>query len=195
MTSAFPDLNLSLYSYVRKEAVLSSQVEGTQSSLSDLLLYENAEIPGVPLDDVQEVSNYVAALNHGLKRLRGGFPLSLRLIREIHEVLLSKGRGSHAQSGEFRKSQNWIGGTRPGNAAYVPPPPNMSWTAWGIWSHSCTTSTTHSPADPSRARSCSVRDDPPVFGWQRTRRQAANHVHAHRKADVASACALPQLVL
>lgn len=123
MTSAFPDLNLFLYSYVRKEAVLSSQIEGTQSSLSDLLLYENAEIPGVPLDDVQEVSSYVAALNHGLKRLRGGFPLSLRLIREIHEVLLSKGRGSHAQPGEFRKSQNWIGGSRPGNAVYVPPPP------------------------------------------------------------------------
>jgi Fic family protein len=123
MTSAFPDLNLFLYSYVRKEAVLSSQIEGTQSSLSDLLLYENAETPGVPLDDVEEVSNYVAALNHGLKRLRGGFPLSLRLIREIHEVLLAKGRGSYAQPGEFRKSQNWIGGTRPGNAAYVPPPP------------------------------------------------------------------------
>jgi Fic family protein len=125
MTSAFPDLNLFLYSYVRKEAVLSSQIEGTQSSLSDLLLYENAEIPGVPLDDVQEVSNYVAALNYGLKRLRGGFPLSLRLIREIHEVLLAKGRGSHAQPGEFRKSQNWIGGSRPGNAVYVPPPPEF----------------------------------------------------------------------
>jgi Fic family protein len=123
MASTFPDLNLFLYSYVRKEAVLSSQIEGTQSSLSDLLLYENAEAPGVPLDDVQEVSNYVAALHHGLKRLRGGFPLSLRLIREIHDVLLKKGRGSHAQPGEFRKSQNWIGGTRPGNAAYVPPPP------------------------------------------------------------------------
>jgi Fic family protein len=123
MTSAFPDLNLFLYSYVRKEAVLSSQIEGTQSSLSDLLLYENAEIPGVPLEDVREVSNYVAALNHGLTRLRGGFPLSLRLIREIHEVLLAKGRGSHARPREFRKSQNWIGGTRPGNAAYVPPPP------------------------------------------------------------------------
>jgi cell filamentation protein, protein adenylyltransferase len=123
LTSAFPDLKLFLYSYVRKEAVLSSQIEGTQSSLSDLVLYENAEPPGVPLDDVQEVSNYVAALNHGLKRLRGGFPLSLRLIREIHDVLLSKGRGSHAQPGEFRRSQNCIGGTRPGNAAYVPPPP------------------------------------------------------------------------
>lgn len=123
MASTFPDVNLLLYSYIRKEAVLSSQIEGTQSSLSDLLLYENAELPGVPLDDVQEVSNYVAALNHGLKRLRGGFPLSLRLIREIHKVLLAKGRGSRAQPGEFRKSQNWIGGTRPGNAAYVPPPP------------------------------------------------------------------------
>ena len=123
MTSALPDLKLFLYSYIRKEAVLSSQIEGTQSSLSDLLLYENAETPGVPLDDVQEVSNYVAALNHGLRRMRGGFPLSLRLIREIHEVLLSKGRGSHAQPGQFRKSQNWIGGTRPGNAAYIPPPP------------------------------------------------------------------------
>src|SRR5277367_7009632 len=99
-TSVLPDLSLFLYSYVRKEAVLSSQIEGTQSSLSDLLLFENAETPGVPLDDVQEVSNYVAALNHGLKRLRGGFPLSLRLIREIHEVLLNKGRGSHAQPGE-----------------------------------------------------------------------------------------------
>ena len=123
MTSALPDLKLFLYSYVRKEAVLSSQIEGTQSSLSDLLLYENAETPGVPLDDVQEVSNYVAALNYGLKRMRDGFPLSLRLIREIHEVLLSKGRGSHAQPGQFRRSQNWIGGSRPGNAAYVPPPP------------------------------------------------------------------------
>ena len=123
-TSSLPDLNLFLNSYVRKEAVLSSQIEGTQSSLSDLLLYENAETPGVPLDDVQEVSNYVAALNHGLKRMRDGFPLSLRLVREIHEVLLAKGRGSHAQPGQFRKSQNWIGGSRPGNAAYVPPPPD-----------------------------------------------------------------------
>ena len=106
----------------RKEAVLSSQIEGTQSSLSDLLAFENGQAPGVPLDDVAEVSSYVAALDHGLKRLRGGFPLSLRLIREIHAVLLSKGRGSGKQPGEFRTSQNWIGGSRPGNAAFVPPP-------------------------------------------------------------------------
>ena len=125
LASALPDLSLFIYAYVRKEAVLSSQIEGTQSSLSDLLLFENNEAPGVPLEDVQEVSNYVAALNHGMERLRGGFPLSLRLIREIHGVLLSKGRGSEKQPGEFRTSQNWIGGTRPGNAAFVPPPPEM----------------------------------------------------------------------
>jgi Fic family protein len=125
LASVLPNLPLFIYAYVRKEAVLSSQIEGTQSSLSDLLLFENDEVPGVPLNDVQEVSNYVAALNHGLERLRGGFPLSLRLIREIHQVLLSKGRGSDKQPGEFRESQNWIGGTRPGNAAFVPPPPEL----------------------------------------------------------------------
>lgn len=117
-----PDVSLFIYMYVRKEAVLSSMIEGTQSSLSDLLMFELDQEPGVPLSDVQEVSSYVAALNHGLTRLAEGFPLSLRLIREIHEVLLSKGRGSRQAPGEFRRSQNWIGGTRPGNAAYVPPP-------------------------------------------------------------------------
>ncbi|MBA3260862.1 MAG: Fic family protein [Gemmatimonadales bacterium] len=114
---------LFLYSYVRKEAVLSSLIEGTQSSLSDLLLFELDEAAGVPLDDVVEVSNYVAALNHGLARLHEGFPLSNRLIREIHGVLLSRGRGSGKDPGEFRRSQNWIGGSRPGNAAFVPAPP------------------------------------------------------------------------
>lgn len=123
--SILPNLPLFIYAYVRKEAVLSSQIEGTQSSLSDLLLFENDEMPGVPLKDVEEVSSYVAALDYGLARLRGGFPLSLRLIREIHEVLLSKGRGSNKQPGEFRQSQNWLGGTRPGTAAFVPPPPEL----------------------------------------------------------------------
>ncbi len=118
-----PDTSLFLYMYVRKEAVLSSQIEGTQSSLSDLLMFESEAAPGVPLEDVQEVSNYVAAMNHGLKRLKGGFPLSLRLIREIHKILLAKGRGSTKAPGEFRRSQNWIGGSRPSNAAFVPPPP------------------------------------------------------------------------
>ena len=124
LSSLLPDSNLLLYSYVRKEAVLSSQIEGTQSSLSELLLFENSAAPGVPIDDVEEVSNYVAAMQHGLRRLRKGFPLSLRLIREMHAVLLRGGRGSNKTPGEFRRSQNWIGGTRPGNAAFVPPPPN-----------------------------------------------------------------------
>ncbi len=123
LTLLLPDPSLFLYFYVRKEAVVSSQIEGTQSSLSDLLLHEYDEVPGVPINDVEEVSLYVAALNYGLERLRGGFPLALRLIREIHGILLSKGRGSTQGPGEFRKSQNWVGGTRPGNARFVPPPP------------------------------------------------------------------------
>lgn len=123
ISTILPETSVFLYSYVRKEAVLSSQIEGTQSSLSDLLLFESEEAPGVPLEDVQEVSNYVSALEHGMKRLREGFPLSLRLICELHEILLSKGRGSRKNPGEFRSSQNWIGGTRPGNARFVPPPP------------------------------------------------------------------------
>ncbi len=93
LTLLLPDPSLFLYFYVRKEAVVSSQIEGTQSSLSDLLLHEYDEVPGVPMNDVEEVSQYVAALNHGLERLRGGFPLSLRLIRDMHGILLSKGRG------------------------------------------------------------------------------------------------------
>lgn len=124
LATVLPDTQLFLYMYVRKEAVLSSQIEGTQSSLSDILLYESEEAPGVPLDDVQEVSNYVAAMNHGLKRLRDGFPMSMRLIKEIHEVLMTGARGGTRSPGEFRRSQNWVGGTRPGNATYVPPPPD-----------------------------------------------------------------------
>ena len=122
LTTLLPDPHLFLYTYVRKEAVLSSQIEGTQSSLSDLLMFELEESPGVPVDDVTEVSNYVAALEHGLKRLREGFPLSNRLIREIHYRLMAEGRGSDKSPGEFRRSQNWIGGNRPGNAHFVPPP-------------------------------------------------------------------------
>lgn len=122
MSLILPNHSLFLYMYVRKEAVLSSQIEGTQSSLSDLLLFETEEAPGAPLDDVEEVSNYVRAMNYGLERLKD-FPLSLRLIREIHEKLMSGGRGGTKMPGEFRTSQNWIGGTRPGNAHFVPPPP------------------------------------------------------------------------
>ena len=124
VTTLLPDASLFIYFYVRKEALLSSQIEGTQSSFSDLLLYESEQSPRVPLEDVREVSNYVAAMNHGLKRIReDNFPLSLRLIREVHKVLLARGRGSERNPGEFRGSQNWIGGSRPGNSYFVPPPP------------------------------------------------------------------------
>src|SRR5215471_19117363 len=123
LTTLLPDTKFFLYLYVRKEALLSSQIEGTQSSFSDLLLYENDAEPSVPIDDVEEVSNYVAAMQHGLRRIAGGFPLSLRLICEIHAILLRGGRGANRTPGEFRRSQNWVGGTRRGNAAFVPPPP------------------------------------------------------------------------
>jgi Fic family protein len=121
--ATLPDVQLLLYTYQRKEAVLSSQIEGTQSTLDDLLAHELGEAPGVPLADVAEVSRYVAAMTHGLQRLREGFPLSNRLLREMHTVLLESGRGAEKTPGEFRRSQNWIGGTRPGTAAFVPPPP------------------------------------------------------------------------
>lgn len=113
-----PDLLISFY--IRKEAVLSSQIEGTRSTLTELLLFEIE--PETGTEDTADVANYVRAMRHGLSRMRSGFPLSLRLIREMHEVLLSSGRGSRSTPGEFRTSQNWIGGTRPGNALYVPPP-------------------------------------------------------------------------
>jgi Fic family protein len=123
VTALLPDPDLFLYAYVRREAVLSSQIEGTQSSLSDLLLFELDEAPGVPLDDVVEVSGYVAALEQGMARLLEGFPISNRLLREVHDKLLASGRSADKQPGEFRRSQNWIGGTRPGNARFVPPQP------------------------------------------------------------------------
>ena len=123
MSAMLPDTTLLIYNYVRKEAILSSQIEGTQSSFDELLLYESSYAPGAPVDDVREVINYIRAMEHGIKRLRDDrFPLSLRLIREIHSELLSKGRGADKAPGEFRKSQNWIGGDIPGNAIYVPPP-------------------------------------------------------------------------
>ncbi|MAW61401.1 MAG: cell filamentation protein Fic [Planctomycetes bacterium] len=131
LAALLPETGLFLYYAVRKEAVLSSQIEGTQSSLSELLLFEASPEVAAPLDDVVEVSNYVAALEHGLARLKAGFPLSNRLLREAHEVLLSRGRGSDKQPGEFRRSQNWIGGTRPGNAHFVPPPPHEVVTCMG----------------------------------------------------------------
>ena len=124
LTAHLPNASLLLYSFVRKEAVLSSQIEGTQSSLADLLLYEIEEQPGVPVEDTREVSHCVAALEHGLQSLRGGLPLSTRLLRGMHEVLMSNTTGRGKTPGQLRRSQVWIGGTRPGNAIFVPPPVN-----------------------------------------------------------------------
>jgi Fic family protein len=121
ITVLLPRQELFLYMYVRKEAVLSSQIEGTQSTLSDLLRFETEAQAGQPIDDIREVSNYVDAMMYGLERL-AELPLSLRLIREMHARLLQSGRGGTKNPGEFRRSQNWIGGTRPGNALFVPPP-------------------------------------------------------------------------
>lgn len=123
LTVLLPNVRFLLYLYVRKEALVSSQIEGTQSSFADVLLFENKAPIEVPKEDVEEVSNYVAAMQHGLRRLQEGFPLSLRLIRKIHAVLLKGVRGENKNRGEFRRSQNWIGGSRPGNASFVPPPP------------------------------------------------------------------------
>jgi Fic family protein len=122
LTSLLPNAALLLYSFVRKEAVLSSRIEGTQSSLADLLLFEIEEQPGVPIEDTREVSRCVAALDFGLAALRKGLPLSMRLLRGMHEVLLDHPAGRGKAAGELRRSQVWIGGTRPGNAAFVPPP-------------------------------------------------------------------------
>lgn len=127
-----PNKELFLYMYVRKEAVLSSQIEGTQSTLSDLLRFETDAVAGAPLDDVREVSNYVDAMMYGLDRMEK-LPISLRLIREMHGRLLNSGRGAAQNPGEFRTSQNWIGGTRPGNAMFVPPPPNEVMSCLGDW--------------------------------------------------------------
>ena len=122
LSTHLPNAALLLYSFIRKEAVLSSQIEGMQSSLADLLLYEIDEQPGVPIEDTREVSRCVAALEHGLKALRGGLPLSMRLLCGMHAVLMAHPGGRGKTPGEVRRSQVWIGGTRPGNAAFVPPP-------------------------------------------------------------------------
>jgi len=121
-----PNPDLFIFMYVRKEAVLSSQIEGTQSSLNDTLEVEADIFDSERPHDVDEVLNYVRAMNHGLERL-AVLPLSNRLIREIHNVLLSGVRGGNAQPGEWRKIQNWIGpqGCTLKEASFVPPPPQQ----------------------------------------------------------------------
>lgn len=121
ITTLLPDRSLFLYMYVRREAVLSSQIEGTKSTLSDLLLFELDETPGAPINDVVEVSNYIAALDHGLKSIRSGGAITSSLIRQLHGILLSKGRGSEKRPGHFRTEPTWVNGSRPDRAEYVPP--------------------------------------------------------------------------
>jgi len=130
ISTLLPDAHLFLYSYVRKEAVMSSQIEGTQSSLSDIMLYEMEGVPGVPMDDVQEVSCYVSALNLGIKRIREETPISFRLLTELHQALMTSGRGVNRSPGEFRKTQVWIGGHRPDEATFVPSPANTLADSW-----------------------------------------------------------------
>lgn len=117
-----PNIHLFLYSYIRKEAVLSSQIEGTQSSLSDLLMLENEIAPGVPEEDASEVLRYVKALTEGVKRIQAGEQISLKMLLDLHHILLSTGRGSDKEPGQIRKGQNWIGGQTPDRARFVPPP-------------------------------------------------------------------------
>jgi Fic family protein len=130
ISALLPDAKLFLYSYVRKEAVMSSQIEGTQSSLSDLMLYEMDGQPGVPMDDVQEVSCYVNALTLGVDRIRAGHPISFRLLTEVHHALMTSGRGTQRGPGEFRRNQVWIGGHRADEATFVPPPANQLADCW-----------------------------------------------------------------
>lgn len=131
VTLLLPDPDQFIYTYVRKEAVLSSQIEGTQSSLSDLLLFEHDEAPSALVPDARETCNYTRAMSHGLTRMAEGFPLSIRLLREIHALLMAGTRGGDRAPGEFRSSQNWLGGTRPGNARFAPPPAHEVMPAMG----------------------------------------------------------------
>lgn len=125
-----PDAHLFLYSYVRKEAVMSSQIEGTQSSLSDLMLYEMEGVPGVSMDDVQEVSCYVSALSLGVQRIREGQPIAFRLLIDLHRALMTSGRGIGKSPGEFRRNQVWLGGHRADEAEFVPTPANELAECW-----------------------------------------------------------------
>ncbi|MBK8971944.1 MAG: Fic family protein [Hahellaceae bacterium] len=130
ISALLPAADLFLYSYIRKEAVMSSQIEGTQSSLNDLMLYEMEGVPGVPMDDVQEVSCYVSALTLGVQRIREGYPITIRLVRELHQALMTHGRGANKSPGDFRQNQVWLGAHRPDEAVFVPPPANRIAECW-----------------------------------------------------------------
>lgn len=121
-----PSINWFVYAFVRKEALLSSEIEGTQATLVDVLAWEQADQPGASsIEDIEEVTNYVAAINYAFERIHApkGAPISVRLFNDCHRILMQGVRGANKQPGEIRRSQNWVGGSRPGNAVFVPPPP------------------------------------------------------------------------
>ena len=192
INTLLPDKALFLYMYVRKEAVLSSQIEGTQSTLTDLLRFETEAASGVPIDDIREVSNYVDAMMYGLERLRS-LPLFLRLVREMHARLLQSGRGQSKNPGEFRTSQNWIGGTRPGNAAYVPPPVTeliaLPRRFRKIHSYG---NAEHSAAYQGGTSACPVREHPPLSGWRRPSGASSDHALSVLAESAPGTAALPQ---
>ena len=196
LTTLLPDTKFFLYLYIQKEALLSSQIEGTQSSLSDLLLFESDAEPSVPIDDVEEVSNYVAAMQHGLRRVAGDSLSLSDSSGEIHAILLRGVRGANRTPGEFRRSQNWVGGTRPGNAAFVPPPPERLM--------ECLDSLERFLHDEKHKLPILVEaglihvqfvDDPPVFRRQRQTRTAVDHTSTLLQGCAARAALVPQLVL
>ena len=122
-----PSLDWFIYAFVRKESLLSSEIEGTQATLVDVLAWEQTDQPGASsIEDIEEVANYVAAVNHALKEIHSpqGMPICVRLFNECHRILMHGVRGASKQPGELRRSQNWVGGSRPGNAVFVPPPPD-----------------------------------------------------------------------
>lgn len=121
-----PSLDWFIYAFVRKEALLSSEIEGTQATLVDVLAWEQAEQAGSSrIEDIEEVTNYVAGINHAFEQISSpkGAPISIRLFNDSHRILMQGVRGANKQPGELRRSQNWVGGSRPGNAVFVPPPP------------------------------------------------------------------------
>ncbi len=124
LTRLLPDTSLLIYMYIRKEALLSSEIEGTVSSLEDLLLLESADVPGLPLEDTRDVLNYVRAIEHGLALSRR-LPIAGRLLQETHKVLLERGRGASKEPGQYRRNLVRLGGTNFLDATFIPPPPHL----------------------------------------------------------------------
>ena len=185
-----PNLDHIIAMYVRKEALLSSQIEGIQASLEDIFEYEsNEKINNI--NDVQEVVNYIKALNHGLQRVQE-FPMSIRLIKEIHELLLSNTRGKEKTPGEFRRSQNWIGpaGCTLKNASFVPPPPAEAIEAMGQLELFL-----HREKSVPILNALSIRDHPSFLRWQWKARPASYHVLSVLEEGDAKAAVVSQLLL